>query len=339
MQLATSTQAERLREPLPLADLADVAMGNAQRCEDHAGVPLRPTRMRLDGSWLFNGTVATLSRHALSQLCARLELPGGGTVPAGYLSRCPSPLAAEHLNHWLSQPDREGQRVLIRTRKDGGCRLPTVRAVLAERYAPVDHAPLLSALRDLASQYDLGVQSWSLDNEQLILRLLVRGDHPASLDDPLRLGLQVSNSEVGLGKVSISAFITRLVCTNGLVIRVADLGGIHRRHVGRAGESLEPVIRAGIPEVLKEAEQAALRLVRLREQPAPQPMEAFLKRTAKEAELPESLVPRLAELLEGETLYDVINVFTRAAQSFPVAERVRIETAMSRFLQDGGNWN
>jgi hypothetical protein len=180
--------------------------------------------MRVDGSWLFNGTIGTLSRHALSQLRARLELPGGGTVPAGYLARCPSPLAADHLNHWLSHLNQEGQRVLVRTRKDRDCRLPTVRAVLSQRYAPVEHAPLLVTLRDLASQYNLSVQAWSLDDEQLILRLLVHADDAASLDDPLRLGLQVSNSEVGLGTISISAFITRLVCTNGLVIKVADLG-------------------------------------------------------------------------------------------------------------------
>jgi hypothetical protein len=58
--------------------------------------------------------------------------------------------------------------------------------------------------------------------------------------------------------------------------------------------------------VLEEAQEGAIRFVRLREQPAPQPLEAFLKRTAREAELPETLVPRLTELLEGETIFSPV---------------------------------
>jgi hypothetical protein len=32
-----------------------------------------------------------------------------------------------------------------------------------------------------------------------------------------------------------------------------------------------------------------------------------------------------------------VNAFTLAAQAFPVAERLRIETGMSQFLRDGGD--
>jgi hypothetical protein len=39
--------------------------------------------------------------------------------------------------------------------------------------------------------------------------------------------------------------------------------------------------------------------------------------------------------LEGESLYDLGNAFTLAAQAFLVAERRRIETGMSQFLRDG----
>jgi hypothetical protein len=48
---------------------------------------------------------------------------------------------------------------------------------------------------------------------------------------------------------------------------------------------------------------------------------------------------RARGLLEGESLFDVVNAFTRLAQGFPVAERVRIESLMSRFLQHGANRN
>lgn len=339
MELAPVRQADRLQEALPLTEITAMARSQTQLCRDHPDVVLRDTRMEEDGSWRYNGASGRLSQHALGQLCTRLKLPGGGTVPAAYLARCPALLAAENLNHWLEHTTRSEQRVLVRLRAGHEHYKPTVRAVLSDRYAAVDHLPLLLALQALVERHELGVQSWSLDDEHLTLRLLLKGEHPASLKDPLRVGLHISNSEIGLGRISITALITRLVCTNGLVVKVADLGGIHRRHIGRADEDLEAVVRMAIPRVLEEADQAATRFTALRSQAVPGEVDEFLARTVHDVELPETLLPRLTGAIEGETLYDVVNAFTRVAQDFPVAERVRIETLMSRFLRPGRHWN
>lgn len=333
------TRAKSLEGPSALDAVGERVLAASQHCRDHANVTLATTMMRLDGTWIFRGETTRLSRHALSQLCARLELPSGGTPPAGYLSRCPSPLAAQNVNHWLRDSTRKEQQVLVRVREERGRRHPMVRAVLSDRYATVDHLPLVEALRDLLPQHDLYLDRWSLDDEQLTLRLLLNRDYPATLDDPIRVGLHISNSEIGLGRISITALVTRLVCTNGLVVKVADLGGIHRRHIGRAGEDLQGVAQAALQRVLEEAEEAGRRFVALRERPAPMPLGEFLERTVKQVELPETALPLVRQTLEGESLYDVVNAFTNVAQRYSVAERVRIETTMSRFLRDERNWN
>ena len=142
---------------------------------------------------------------------------------------------------------------------------------------------------------------------------------------------------VGLGAVAFSAFINRLVCTNGLIVKVADLGGFRRRHWGRPGESLSPVIQAALTQVLGAADEAGYRFARLAEQAAPWPVEAFIERTARRMELSRDDTHQVVAQREGDTLYDVVNAFTLVAQAFPVAERVRVETAMSRFLRIGGD--
>src|SRR5687768_4997469 len=103
MDLVPVVQAQRLEKPVSLEQLADRAKTLASHCEDHTEIRLCQTRLRLDGAWMFNGTEGKLSRHALNQLCGRIRLPEGGTVPASYLARCPTPLAANNLNHWLSR--------------------------------------------------------------------------------------------------------------------------------------------------------------------------------------------------------------------------------------------
>jgi hypothetical protein len=229
------------------------------------------------------------------------------------------------------------QRVLVRTREEEAVQPLTIRAILSSRYVPVDHPLLLQILCDLAPRHHLTVAAWSLDDHLLTLRLLVRSEHPASLPDPIRVGVHVSNSEVGLGAISFSALITRLVCTNGVIVKIADLGGFHRRHIGRVGEELSRLVQEALPRVLAAADEAGYRFAQLRFRAAPAPVETFVQQTAQRLDLSPEWVPRIVALLEGETLYDLINAFTLVAQQLPVADRVRIETGMSQFLRNGGD--
>jgi hypothetical protein len=323
----------KLEEPLPLEEILDQVQEDSLLRDDFTDIALGETRMEETGEWRFGENRGRFTRHSLAQICAYLKLPGGGTVPSRYLARCPNALAAKNLNHWLETLELP-EKVFVRTHKEGSSCPCVIRAILSDTYAAVNNEDVLETLLELIPNQRLGVQSWSLDDEQMTLRLILDSDHPASLDDPLRVGLHVSNSEVGLKKVSISSLITRLVCSNGLVVNVGDLGGVHRRHVGRAQESLYGFVHDGLTKVLLEADQAAYRLVQLREKPAPEPVEAFIEKTAKEMELPEGIAEKAIEALEGETIYDVINGFTLCAQDLPVAERLLVETAMSKFLRD-----
>ena len=53
--------------------------------------------------------------------------------------------------------------------------------------------------------------------------------------DIVQAGILISNSEVGMGSVSVKPLIYRLVCTNGMVAHV----GVGKRHVGRINESVD----------------------------------------------------------------------------------------------------
>jgi hypothetical protein len=100
---------------------------------------------------------------------------------------------------------------------------------------------------------------------------------------------------------------------------------------------LEETVRVAIPQVLAEADEAARRFLQLREAPAPQPVDDYLRRLARDAEVPEAVTNRAMHALEGETLYDVVNALTNGAQALPVGERVRVETLMSQFLRHAAN--
>ena len=340
MELANAYEAKALQGPATLDDLIDQVSDEAPLYRDHRDINLKSTRLEEDGSFRYNGSAARLTRHSLGQLCSRMRLPDGGSVPAGYLARCPSELAAENLNHWIARlPEGESHAALVRCRESGAGRTDLVRAVLSSRYAFADHLDLLLALRDGLREvpgHAFHLAAWSLDDFRMTLRLHVDGENPATLDDPLRIGVHISNSEVGEGSISIQGLITRLVCSNGLVVKIASLGAVQRRHVGRAGESLEPLVREGLPGVLTGVREAARRFVLLKEKPLDGPVDEYLEKTARRFDFPETIIPKAQSFLEGETVYDLVNAFTRSAQDYPVADRLKVEAGVSRFLQNDG---
>jgi hypothetical protein len=332
MELAAVNRAKQLEAPAGLKYVIEQVYEEAALSTDYETVKLKDTRVTEEGIWEFGSGRGRLSLHSLGQLCGYLKLPGGGTVPARYLAKCPDALAAQNLNGWIEKKIGS-ETAFVRCWEDGGDSPSTVRAILSSKYAAADHADVLETLEELIQFRPMSLQGWSLDDEQMVLRLSLDRDCPASLDDPVRAGILIRNSEVGLGCISIHAFVTRLVCSNGMVVNLADLGGVKRRHVGRAVSSLRLLIQDGLIRVLKEAEEAARRFVGLKEVLAPKPLEPFVERFVRESDLPAPVGKQAVELMAEETLYGLVNAFTQAAQSFAVTDRLRIETAASRLLQ------
>ena len=63
----------------------------------------------------------------------------------------------------------------------------------------------------------------------------------------------ISNSEVGLGAVSVQPLVYRLVCTNGMVVN--DFGE-RKAHVGRAAKALEDSFHVYTEETQRAEDKA-----------------------------------------------------------------------------------
>lgn len=108
------------------------------------------------------------------------------------------------------------------------------RAFLSDRYKRIDNMPVLQTIDPILGSIP-GVQLSSCDvtNDRMYIKITsprLQGD--LKVGDPVQMGLVISNSEVGLGALSIRALIYRLVCANGM-ISGSDMGeGIRRTHLG-----------------------------------------------------------------------------------------------------------
>lgn len=138
-------------------------------------------------------------------------------------------LLATNVNSWFaSEPKDRMLRVL-----DG-----RARAFLSNRYLRMDHYEIASAILPIIGEMpDARFESCEITENRMYIKVVnPRLQSEVTPGDIVQAGLIVSNSEVGLGSVSIQPLIYRLVCQNGMVVNDA---ATKRNHVGRASSSEE----------------------------------------------------------------------------------------------------
>lgn len=130
--------------------------------------------------------------------------------------------------------------------------------------------------------------------------------------------IHVVNSEVGRGSLIVDAGIWREVCTNGLLARVGGALLLRERHLYHDPDDLMEVFGTAV----EQAEDVALGfLEKLRSARRTNvPVEQILDRLPSER-----MRERVRYHLEGDTLFDVYNAITAAAQDRVFTAQVQWE--------------
>lgn len=227
-------------------------------------------------------------------------------VPFSYLSRCPKTLQAENLNFWMEQERKERQTFFCRFDGD------RLRAVFTERYTVLDNMEILSAMLEHGFSPGSEVQ-YSLDHEMMLVKVPEWGGaFEVAGKDRLVPGIAFANSEVGSVAFCVEAFFWRLVCSNGLIVSVSA-GNSRFKHISRKAFDHFPET---IGQVIADASHRRGQLVLSTQTPVHNPLgtiESFNRRFGipkKEADA----VKLAWEAEPGETMFGVINAYTRAAQ-------------------------
>ncbi|MBR5089549.1 MAG: DUF932 domain-containing protein [Ruminiclostridium sp.] len=156
-------------------------------------------------------------------------------IPGKYYEkmRSESPkLLATNVNHWLHQvPQTEAPvQKMVRT-LDGN-----VRAFLSNRYRRIDNVQVAeTVLPIISTMQGAEVKSCELTERKMYLKVVnPRLTTEIRKGDVVQAGIVISNSEVGMGSVSVSPLIYRMVCSNGMI---AQDGNVRKYHIGRVNEA------------------------------------------------------------------------------------------------------
>lgn len=263
-----------------------------------------------DGDGVFGTDSGLVKDHAHGQIAARLN------IPSAYYKRMQMEnpwLLDANVNSWFyAKPERRMLRTI-----DG-----KVRAFLSDRYRRMDNIDLMAQaiIPALTGGIDgLHFQVASLTDERLHVNALLRGlAREIKVGDIVQAGIQIKNSEVGSGALSVTPRVWRLSCLNGLLVNVGQLS---RNHVGRkADDEAYEIYR----DDTLAADDAAF----------------FLKvRDAITAALTEAsfetIVAQLRETVTGERIQDPVKITELLTQRFSMNETEGAR--LLRYLASGGD--
>ena len=178
-------------------------------------------------------------------------------IPAKYydmMQKQKPDLLADNVNAWFSD---KGNSYMVRTLDYGDGAGQVARALLSDRYRRIDNLEIASTVLPLfAGNPDIEVISSEVTHARLYLKLVNHRLEMACVGDIVQAGVVISNSEVGLGAVSVQPLIYTLACSNGMV---TSSYGERRTHVGRASKATDDGYEIYSDET-KEADDRAFML-------------------------------------------------------------------------------
>ena len=241
-------------------------------------------------------------------------------IPAAYYDRMREErpdLLAYNANTWFKQ---ENSQRMLRT-LDG-----SARAYLSNRYRRIDNIDIAGVtLPILGGLPDIRFESCQITESRMYIKAVnPRLQAEVSPGDIVQAGVIISNSEVGLGSVSIQPLIYRLVCSNGMVVNEA---AARRNHVGRVTDSEENF--SVYSQATLDAEDKAFVMkiqdtVRAAAQMDTRDVPAVVKLASKEFHITDSeSTGVLQRLIESNdlTLYGLSNAVTRHSQDVESYDR------------------
>ncbi len=204
----------------------------------------------------------------------------------------------------------------------------TLYGVVSERYRKIDNITILDVIESASdSGFGLKPVKWTLDHDHTRVVLV-----PVSATvGELTPSITITNSENGLGCLSLWAGVYRWICTNGMMIPIGDITRNRFMHIGSADVEL-PDMRL----VFNRSRDYTDRLYYAKTEPLDDEKRERIF-TLVEGRFGKKTSERVQEVAANEysgapTMFHAVNAITRTAQSYAPMRQSEIELFASSLL-------
>jgi len=277
-----------------------------------------------------------LTSYSLSQLFSRLGMPV--RYEKKLLDEQPH-LVARQFNFWRDK--LAGRKALFRFQnRDHNDYY--VRGVLSDRYTKLDNLDILKIFETVAKRLKLRdkmkVRGYLLNDKKFHARIVFE-DYSADLgegeEDILQVGVDIENSEVGYNSFKMTPLVYRQVCSNGLRMWVSGGEPFTQRHIHVDEDDLKEDLTRKLVAILDKSGELLDKLESARMKKIDNPYEV-IREIAEREKLSKKLTDKTIEHFDEEpnnSVYGVVNSFTRMARDLNDDRRVEVEELAGRVLK------
>ena len=267
---------------------------------------------------------------SLSQACSSLGMPI--RYERRLMDMNPM-LLSKQFNYWKNMTDKP---VLLRTKNS------RIRGYLSTSYSIYNNSELCDTLKDISQNTDFGdPSSFYMDEKRFHIRFVIdspidAGKTVIGLNDILKTGVDITNSEVGAASVSIVPMVYRLVCTNGLRAwrRNSESEQLSFRHSRKDTSQFHSLINGAIVSALDSNHELLDKFIASKQIDVLDPnkiIEDLLTRN-KFTQTDIKNVQEEYALEPDPTKYGIINAITGAAKKYGNEERLQMESFAGKLL-------
>lgn len=313
-------------------------------CADYTAKPLNESFFKVEDNKAileYQDTMgithsSPLSIHSLTQLC---NMAG---VPVGYVKKCietnddwGKTLAEDNINTWLEHSSIKDTFM----REYNG----NLRGILSSRYSCFDAPEITRILRDNLDFEDFTVVGSMINEERLHARIINKYAIETETDKDLCWGFFVDSSDVGRSSVSITLFIWKQACTNGLIVPMSKglmFSHVHRGFACEFAKGIEKTIVNARPVVeemvalINKASGVSVRDAVI--DPDSYAREKLVKTIKAYTNLPDVGINEIIYYLTcgmyPSNIWGVVNAMTEVAQHYTLDRRIGIERAAGKLL-------
>jgi hypothetical protein len=264
------------------------------------------------------------SRRGLSSYLERIK------VPAGFYNRCSPSLKEEILNE--HHDNHKDDKVLARL-NDG-----RVRYMGSTRYGVFDDIDILNALEDVHELHTLNFREFHQGDDNLIMRVTTDSPIIAENGRPFFPGVQFSNSETGMGSISIQFLLWEQICTNGITVPRGILKSFTKKHLGNnktAKEGLQNSCKdiiGSLPMFVDAASNALNSFVSKKDTDLIEMIEGDSRVPKAVKESITALVPNYTPANMQPTALEVLSAYTDAIKRYTWETRSQLESIAGEYL-------
>ncbi len=266
-----------------------------------------------------------LTDHSANQLCSRLGIPGS------YYSKIKDSnvlLSDSLMNHGLRQLANESARTSKSDEFLFRMKGRTCRAVLSDKYTPVNNVDIADIISNLVSKVDHNIRSVAITDNTFWMKVTYDEftyKDPSMPSNFLKSGFIIGNSEVGSRNISIKPFLFRESCTNDAVLVAGR--SLNKKHININAVSLKVDVMQSVAYAIRVGKDMAGKAIGTWEHRVKQPKKTIRnicssKKYSKQHSIG---VIKSFRTEPYPNVWGVINAFTRSAQNLGGDQRIIAE--------------